>query len=106
MMEVELAVLRDAGVGIYCEADGVGLTGQVRPTGITRIWALPPRSGEYSLKVAELSVGRDRLVGLMRLWEQPCGPVGRSELQLVSGDGRGRPPCYAALGWSAAKGAA
>ena len=37
VVEVELAVLRDAGVSIYCGADGVGLTGQIRPTGISRI---------------------------------------------------------------------
>ena len=34
VVEVELAILRDAGVSIYCGADGVGLTGQIRPTGI------------------------------------------------------------------------
>ena len=36
IVEVRLAVLRDAGVPIYAGADGVALTGQIRATGISR----------------------------------------------------------------------
>ena len=78
VVEVELAVLRDAGVSIYCGADGVGLTGHIKPTDIFRIWALPQGSGQKSLKVAELNVSRDRLVRLMRLENSLAGPAGRT----------------------------
>ena len=49
IVEVRLAVLRDAGVPIYAGADGVALTGQIRATGISRIWALPKGSPVLSL---------------------------------------------------------
>ena len=116
VVEVELAVIRDAGVSIYCGADGVGLTGQIRPTGISRIWALPQGSGQYSLKVAELNVSRDRLVRLMRLKNSPAGqpaaasssdtPVPKAKAEAPAGhatavgsrqkpkDGAGRPLVY------------
>ena len=78
IVEVRLAVLRDAGVPIYagvCGADGVALTGQIRATGISRIWALPKGSPVYSVLIAELEV--DRLVqhvDLKSLGDTSAGP--------------------------------
>ena len=103
-----------------CGADGVGLTGQIRPTGISRIWALPQGSGQYSLKVAELNVSRDRLVRLMRLENSPAGqpaaasssdtPVRKAKAEAPAGHATaaGSPTaCDAAQGsptWDAAEG--
>ena len=75
IVEVRLAVLRDAGVPIYSGADGVALTGQIRATGISRIWALPKGSPVYSVLIAELEV--DRLiqhVDLRSLGDTSAGP--------------------------------
>ena len=75
IVEVRLAVLRDAGVPIYAGADGVALTGQIRATGISRIWALPKGSPVYSVLIAELEV--DRLVqhvDLKSLGDTSAGP--------------------------------
>ena len=75
IVEVRLAVLRDAGVPIYAGADGVALTGQIRATGISRIWALPKGSAVYSILIAELEV--DRLiqhVDLRSLGDISAGP--------------------------------
>ena len=75
IVEVRLAVLRDAGVPIYAGADGVALTGQIRATGISRIWALPKGSPVYSVLIAELEV--DRLiqhVDLRSLGDTIAGP--------------------------------
>ena len=75
IVEVRLAVLRDAGVPIYAGADGAALTGQIRATGISRIWALPKGSAVYSILIAELEV--DRLiqhVDLRSLGDISAGP--------------------------------
>ena len=47
-------------VGGPAGADGVALTGQIRATGISRIWALPKGSAVSSIFIAELEV--DRLI--------------------------------------------
>ena len=75
IVEVRLAVLRDAGVPIYSGVDGVALTGQIRATGISRIWALPKGSPVYSVLIAELEV--DRLiqhVDVRSLGDTSAGP--------------------------------
>ena len=93
IVEVRLAVLRDAGVPIYSGADGVALTGQIRATGISRIWALPKGSPVYSVLIAELEV--DRLiqhVDLRSLGHQ-CGPTPAVGARTETGHGPSVPSC-------------
>ena len=68
---------------VFHGSDGVALTGQIRPSGISRIWTLPERSAEETVLVAELR-GRN-LVQLMDLRAVGGGPADRSAAESTGG---------------------